>query len=88
MADRHFGQMTLKVGHVRIQGGKISSEQNIRIRHTPSKRANNINSSLLFSLGISDDIVPDWGTLLEDRADYCNVEMQKLLGRKPPSLQL
>jgi len=41
MADRQLGQMTLKVGHVRIQGGKISSVQNIRIGHTPSKRANN-----------------------------------------------
>jgi len=39
-----------------------------------------MNSSLLYGLELfsvcsSDGILPDWGRILEDRADYSNVEM-------------
>jgi len=32
--------------------------------------------------------MPDWGTILENRADNSNVKMQKLLGRNSRSLEL
>jgi len=72
----------------RFMGGKFSNEQNIRIRHAPSKRINNMNGLLLyqlelFSLCSTDGIMPDWGALLEDVAYYCKVEMQKVLGEEP-----
>ena len=60
---------------------------------SPSKRINNMNGPLLyqlklFSLCSSDGIMPDWGSVFEDRADYCNLKMQKLLWMNPRCLEL
>jgi len=32
--------------------------------------------------------MPDWGAIFENRANYCGVKIQKLLGRNPRSLEL
>jgi len=36
----------------------------------------------------SDDVMPDWSTILENRADNNKVKMQKLLRRNARSLEL
>ena len=72
---------------------KFNDEQNIRIRHAPSKRMNNNNmiGSLLYRLELfsvcsSDGImISDWATIVgyhtrRQSANYCYIEMKKLLG--------
>jgi len=41
-----------------------------------------MNGSLLYQLQLcaSDGMMPDCGTILKYRVDYCNIEMQMLLG--------
>ena len=94
MAERYLERMALKLVTSGFKVGRLSKEQNVRIRYVPCKRINNMNGGSLFyplelfSLCSSDGIMPDWGTVLEEMADYCNVEMQKLLGRNPRSPEL
>jgi len=90
MGDWCLERMTLEDGP-RIDSRELSSATTIyyiRIWHAPSKRINNhtANSALLyrlqlFSLWSSDGIMPDWGAIFENRLNYCDVKMQRLLRR-------
>jgi len=64
MAERYLERMALKLVTSGFKVGRLSKEQNVRIRYVPCKRINNMNGGSLFyrlelfSLCSSDGIMP------------------------------